>query len=368
MIIIYDYLVVGAGLTGATFAHEATRRGKKCLVTDKRKHIAGNAYTKDVDGIHVHEYGAHIFHTNNKAVWDFVNRFAVFNHYINAPIARIGDELYNLPFNMNTFNKMWGVITPREAMEKIEAQRGVSANSVPQNLEEQAICLVGREIYEKLIKGYTEKQWGRLCSELPASIIKRLPLRFTYNNNYFNDIYQGIPIGGYTQMVQNMLHGVDVQLGISYEEYNKNNPNRVKKVIYTGAIDAFYDYCFGHLAYRSLRFDTTRLEESNYQGNAVVNYTAADVPYTRVIEHKHFEFGTQAHTIITHEYPTAWTPKKEPYYPINDSKNQALYLKYKELAGKQDSVIFCGRLGTYAYLDMDKAVSEALALVNVLIP
>ena len=360
----YDFLIVGAGLFGAVLANEAKNKGKTCLVIDKRSHIAGNAYTKDINGIQVHKYGAHIFHTSNKTVWAYVNQFAEFNHYVNSPVARIGDELYNLPFNMNTFNKLWGVKTPAEAMAEIERQRTICGISNPQNLEEQALWLVGRDIYEKLIKGYTEKQWGRSCKDLPTSIIKRIPLRFTYDNNYFNDLYQGIPIGGYTQMVENMLKGCDVKLNCEYFQFVRDNQDLAAKTIYAGAIDEFFGYCFGELEYRSLRFETDTLPESNYQGNAVVNYTCSSIPYTRVIEHKHFEFGQQDQTVITHEYPAVWKQGIEPYYPINDEKNTEIYQRYKALADDRSDVYFGGRLGQYAYFDMDKVIESALSLAE----
>lgn len=360
----YDYLIVGAGLFGAIFAHEAAKAGKKCVVIDKRPHIAGNIYTKEVEGINVHEYGAHIFHTSDKEVWNYVQQFAEFNRYTNSPVARYKDELLNMPFNMNTFNKLWGVITPKEAKAKIEEQKKEAGITEPKNLEEQAISLVGRDIYEKLVKGYTEKQWGRRATELPAFIIKRLPVRFTYDNNYFNDKYQGIPIGGYTAMVEKMLEGVEVRLNTDFfankDEYLKD----FNKIVYTGMIDEYYDYCFGELEYRSLRFETEVLDEDNYQGNAVVNYTEYEVPYTRIIEHKHFEYGTQPKTVITREYPATWKHGDEPYYPMNDDKNNALYAKYKELADKENKVIFGGRLGMYKYFDMHNVVAEALKCVR----
>mgnify|MGYP004545556525 FL=1 len=360
----YDYLIVGAGLFGAIFAHEAVKAGKKCVVIDKRPHIAGNIYTKEVEGINVHEYGAHIFHTSDKEVWNYVQQFAEFNRYTNSPVARYKDELLNMPFNMNTFNKLWGVITPKEAKAKIEEQKKEAGITEPKNLEEQAISLVGRDIYEKLVKGYTEKQWGRRATELPAFIIKRLPVRFTYDNNYFNDKYQGIPIGGYTAMIEKMLEGVEVRLNTDFfankDEYLKD----FNKIVFTGMIDEYYDYCFGELEYRSLRFETEVLDEDNYQGNAVVNYTEYEVPYTRIIEHKHFEYGTQPKTVITREYPATWKHGDEPYYPMNDDKNNALYAKYKELADKENKVIFGGRLGMYKYFDMHNVVAEALKCVR----
>jgi len=364
---VYDYLIVGAGLFGAVFAYEAVRAGKKCIVIDKRTHIAGNVYTEDLDGIRVHKYGAHIFHTSDKRIWDYICQFADFNHYVNTPLAVYKDDLYNLPFNMNTFHRLWGVKTPDEARAIIENQRAESGITDPKNLEEQALFLVGRDIYEKLIKGYTEKQWGRPCNELPSFIIKRLPLRFTYDNNYFNDRYQGIPIGGYTQIVEKMLVGSYVQLETDYFEYITHNPGIAEKTIFTGPIDAFFDYCYGMLEYRSLRFDTQVLFMDNFQGNAVVNYTAGDVPFTRIIEHKHFEFGQQSNTIITHEYPAAWKAGDEPYYPINNEKNNALYLRYKLLANERKDIFFGGRLGQYAYFDMDKVILSALNLAEMII-
>lgn len=357
----YDYLIVGAGLYGAVMAHELTKRGKTCLVIDRRGHIAGNVYTKEIAGINVHQYGAHIFHTSNREVWDYVNQFAEFNHYVNSPVAVYGDELYNLPFNMNTFSKMWGVRTPKEAKEKIAQQVAQLGITEPKNLEEQALSLVGTDVYTKLVKGYTEKQWGRDCRDLPAFIIRRLPCRFTYDNNYFNDRWQGIPIGGYTKMVEKMLSGVEVRLNTDYAELMEREPDIAKKIIYTGCIDEFFGYRLGALQYRSVRFETEELPEENHQGNAVVNYTHRDVPYTRVIEHKHFEFGTQPTTVISHEYSAEWKPGLEPYYPVNDEKNAALYAEYQKLAAAQDRVLFGGRLGAYRYYDMDKVVEAALA-------
>lgn len=361
----YDYLVVGAGLFGSVFAHEANKKGKKVLVIDKRNHIAGNVYTEKVQGIRVHKYGAHIFHTSNKKVWDYVQQFACFNRYTNSPVARYKDELYNLPFNMNTFNKMWGVVTPAEAKAKIESQIVEAGIREPKNLEEQAISLVGKDIYEKLVKGYTEKQWGKRADALPAFIIKRLPVRMTYDNNYFNDLYQGIPIGGYTQIVEKMLEGIEVRLNTDFFVNRTEYETIAKKIVFTGMIDEYFDYCFGELEYRSLRFASEVLNEENYQGNAVVNYTEYEVPYTRIIEYKHFEFGCQngnynPKTIITREYPTTWKKGDEPYYPMNDEKNNELYEKYKELAKKQDKVIFGGRLGMYKYFDMHQVIEEAL--------
>lgn len=366
----YDYLIVGAGLYGAVFACEMKRAGKKCLVIDRRDHIGGNIYTKCRNGIQVHRYGAHIFHTSDKKVWDYINRFAEFNNYVNAPVAVYKDELYNLPFNMNTFSKMWGIRTPREAREIIEKQRREAAVESPENLEEQALNLVGRDVYEKLVKGYTEKQWGRSCTELPAFIIKRLPVRFTYDNNYFTDRYQGIPLGGYTPIVEKMLEGIPVRLGISYKELLEKNgaapePDTFETVLYTGMIDEYFGYRLGELQYRSLRFEEELLEGvDNYQGNAVVNYTEREVPYTRIIEHKHFEFGDQPDTVITREYPAAWQRGDEPYYPINDERNGTLYRQYKELAAGEPNVIFGGRLGMYQYYDMDKVIAEALKLAE----
>ena len=360
----YDYLIVGAGLFGAVFAYEATKRGKKCLVIDKRDHIAGNIYTENVEGINVHKYGAHIFHTSDREIWDYINQFAEFNNYINSPVARYKDEVYNLPFNMNTFHQMWGVFTPKEAQDKIAEQIAELDVGEPKNLEEQALKLVGRDVYEKLIKGYTEKQWGRKCSELPAFIIKRLPLRFRYDNNYFNDRYQGIPIGGYTQIVEKMLVGCDVLTNCDYFEFIKGHQKIAKKTIFSGNIDRFFDYKLGYLQYRSVRFETEVLDEENHQGNAVVNYTEAEVPYTRIIEHKHFEFGTQEKTVISREYSSEWKPGAEPYYPVNDEKNNALYTKYKELAEKTPDVVFGGRLGAYKYYDMDEVIRAALEAVE----
>ena len=361
----YDYLVVGAGLFGAVFAHEMALAGKRCLVIDKRSHIGGNVYTENVDGIQVHRYGAHIFHTSDKEVWDYVNKLTEFNNYINSPVAVYKDELYNLPFNMNTFSQLWGIRRPQEVKEKIASQIADLHITEPKNLEEQALSLVGPDVYEKLIRGYTEKQWGRDCKELPAFIIKRLPLRFTYDNNYFNDRYQGIPIGGYTQMVEKLLEDIDVMTDTDFFEYRKGHADQFKKVVYTGMIDEYFDYQFGHLQYRTVRFDTERIEEENYQGNAVVNYTQRDVPYTRVIEHKHFapeeeRKNPKDYTIISREYSEEWGPGSEPYYPVNDEKNGALYEKYRELAEKEENVIFGGRLGLYRYYDMDKVIRVAL--------
>lgn len=358
----FDYLIVGAGLYGAVFAKEAREKGKKCLIVEKRDHIAGNIYCEEISGIQVHKYGAHIFHTSDKAVWEYVNRFAEFNHYINSPVARYKGELYNLPFNMNTFSRMWGIATPEEAQDIIAAQIADLHIAEPKNLEEQALSLVGRDVYEKLIKGYTEKQWGRDCKDLPAFIIKRLPLRFTYDNNYFNDRYQGIPIGGYTKLVEKLLEGTEVRLNTDYLEHREELDSLAGKIIYTGMIDRFYDYSLGVLEYRSVRFETEELPMENYQGNAVVNYTEREIPYTRIIEHKHFEFGTQPTTIISREYSSEWKRGDEPYYPVNNEKNNALYEQYRKLADKEGKVIFGGRLGGYRYYDMDKVIAAALEL------
>lgn len=360
----YDYLIVGAGPFGSVFAHEANKRGKKCLVIDKRDHIAGHIYSEDAGGIQIHKYGAHIFHTSNRKIWDYMNRFAEFNHYVNSPIAIYKDELYNLPFNMNTFSKLWSIRTPKEAMDKIQSQISELNIGEPKNLEEQALSLVGTDVYEKLIKGYTTKQWGRSCTELPAFIIKRLPLRFTYDNNYFNDPYQGIPKGGYTKLIEKMLEGIEVRLNTNYFDFIKTHPDIAKKTVFTGLIDQYYQYRFGELEYRSLRFETERLEEENYQGNAVVNYTDSEVPYTRIIEHKHFDFGKQPFTVISKEYSTEWVKGDEPYYPINDEKNNALFEKYNELAQQEEVVIFGGRLAQYKYYDMDKVVGAAFEAVE----
>lgn len=360
----YDYLVVGAGLYGAVFAYEAKKRGKTTLVIDKRNHIAGNIYCEDVHGIHVHKYGAHIFHTSNQKIWEYVNQFAEFNNYINAPVAVYKNELYNLPFNMNTFSKMWGIRTPEEAKSKIKEQIEELGIKEPNNLEEQALSLVGKDVYEKLIKGYTEKQWGRDCKELPSFIIKRLPLRFIYDNNYFNDRYQGIPIGGYTQIVEKMLGGTDVLLATDYFKYIRGHEDIAEKTVYTGMIDEFYAYKLGVLEYRTVRFETEELDQENYQGNAVVNYTEREVPYTRIIEHKHFEFGKQPTTVISKEYSKEWEMGDEPYYPVNNDKNNQLYEKYKEMADKEQKVLFGGRLGGYKYYDMDKTIEAALEIVK----
>ena len=356
----YDYLIAGSGLYGAVFAYEMKKRGKKCLVIDKRNHIGGNIYCEKIDDINVHKYGAHIFHTSNKKVWEYINQFAEFNNYINSPIARYKDELYNLPFNMNTFSKMWGIVTPQEAKDIIQLQIADLNITEPKNLEEQALSLVGRDVYEKLIKGYTEKQWGRKCTELPAFIIKRLPFRFVYDNNYFNDRYQGIPIGGYTPIVEKMLEKADVLTGTDFFEFRAQNADIADKIIFTGMIDEYFGYRLGALEYRSVRFETETLDCDNYQGNAVVNYTDGEVPYTRVIEHKHFEFGKQEKTVISREYSSEWAVGMEPYYPVNDEKNNALYEQYKKLADEEENVIFGGRLGNYKYYDMDKVIAAAL--------
>ena len=367
----YDYLIVGTGLFGSVFAYEMKKAGKECLVIDKRDHIAGNIYTKEQEGIQVHKFGAHIFHTSDKKIWDYVNQFAEFNNYINSPVAVYGDELYNMPFNMNTFSKMWGIRTPAEAKAIIEQQKQESKVEEPRNLEEQALSLVGRDVYEKLVKGYTEKQWGRDCTELPSFIIKRLPVRFTYDNNYFTDRYQGIPMGGYTRIIEKLLDGIAVRLGITYKDFLAENEARgpeadvFDKVLYTGMIDEYFDYCLGELQYRSLRFEEETLADcDNYQGNAVVNYTERQVPYTRIIEHKHFEFGTQPATVITREYPAEWHKGDEPYYPINDERNTTLYGKYQELAAGEKNVLFGGRLGQYKYYDMDKVIAAALNMAE----
>ena len=371
----YDYLIVGAGLFGAIFAHEAKKAGKKVLVIDRRDHIGGNIYTKEVEGIQVHQYGAHIFHTSDKEVWDYIQQFAEFNRYTNSPVARYKDELYNLPFNMNTFSKMWGVRTPAEAKEIIQRQIKEAGITRPKNLEEQAISLVGKDIYEKLVKGYTEKQWGRRATELPSFIIRRLPVRYVYDNNYFNDKYQGIPVGGYTKIIERMLEGTEVRLMTDFFANREILAKEAENIVFTGMIDAYYDYCFGELEYRSLRFETEVLNMENYQGNAVVNYTEYEVPYTRIIEHKHFEYGCQGgyggdgsgvsdKTVITREYPAAWSRGEEPYYPMNDEKNNALYARYRELADQEEHVIFGGRLGMYRYYDMHQVVKEALKCVR----
>ena len=375
----YDYLIVGAGLFGAVFAHEMTKKGKKCIVIDKRDHIAGNIYTKSWNDINVHWYGAHIFHTSNKATWDYVNQFAEFNQFVNSPVAVYQDELYNMPFNMNTFSKLWGIKTPAEAKAKIEEQKAALNITAPQNLEEQALSLVGTDVYTKLVKGYTEKQWGRDCKELPAFIIKRLPLRFTYDNNYFNDRYQGIPMGGYTAIVEKLLEGIEVRLNTEFKEFMAQNEAGMTaasavesdtaltfgKILYTGMIDEYFDYRLGELEYRSLRFEHELLEgEDNYQGNAVVNYTERVIPYTRIIEHKHFEFGKQPDTVITREYPADWKKGDEPYYPINNERNDKLFAEYQKLAEQEKNVLFGGRLGQYKYYDMDKVIEAALEMVS----
>lgn len=364
----YDYLIVGAGLYGATFARQMKESGKKVLVIDKRPTIGGNVYTENVEGINVHKYGAHIFHTNNKKVWDFVNRFATFNRFTNSPVANFHGELYSLPFNMYTFNKMWGVVTPREAAAKIEEQRKAAGIKEPENLEEQAISLVGTDIYEKLIKGYTEKQWGRPCTELPSFIIKRLPVRFTFDNNYFNALYQGIPVGGYTKMVRNMLEGIEVKVNADYLKNKAEYDSMADHVVYTGPVDAYFDYKLGYLQYRSVKFETEVLDIPNFQGNAAVNYTDSETPWTRIIEHKWFEFGKDENgkdiqkTVISREYSSEWKPGDEPYYPVNDKKNSDLYQEYRKLADQENKVIFGGRLGEYKYYDMDKVIEEALKI------
>ena len=361
----YDYLIVGAGLYGAVAAYELKKKGFKCLVIDKRSHIGGNIYTENADGINIHKYGAHIFHTSDKKIWDYVNQFASFNNFVNSPVARFHNELYNLPFNMNTFSKLWGITTPAEAAAKIKEQiEAEHLEGEPKNLEEQALRLVGRDVYEKLVKEYTEKQWGRSCKELPAFIIKRLPVRFTFDNNYFNDRYQGIPIGGYTAMVEKMLEGTDVRLDTDYFEHRDTLDGLADKIIYTGMIDRFYDYKFGELEYRSLKFETEKLDTENYQGVAVVNYTSHDEKFTRIIEHKHFEFGKQPVTYITKEYPKQWEKGDEPYYPVNNDRNNELYAKYRALAEKETNVFFGGRLGQYKYYDMDKVIVAALADIS----
>ena len=362
----YDYLIVGAGLYGATIAHEAKKAGKSVLVIDRRPNIAGNVYTEDIEHIHVHKYGAHIFHTNDKGVWDFVNQFAVFNRFTNSPVANFHGELFSLPFNMYTFNKMWGVVTPEEAKAKIEEQKKAAGITTPRNLEEQAISLVGTDIYEKLSKGFTENQWGRKCTELPAFIIKRLPVRLTFDNNYFNALYQGIPVGGYTKMVANMLEGIEVRLNTDYLKDKANLDSLAETVVYTGPIDAYFNYSLGYLEYRSVRFETEVLDKPNFQGNAAVNYTDSETPWTRIIEHKWFEFGKDENgndlpkTVISREYSSEWKPGDEPYYPVNDERNGELYKKYKALADRESKVVFGGRLGEYKYYDMDKVLRAAL--------
>lgn len=359
----YDYVLVGSGLFSGVFAYQARKAGKSCLVIEKRNHIGGNIYCKEVEGIHVHEYGAHIFHTSNREVWNFVNQLVEFNRYTNSPVANYKGEIYNMPFNMNTFSKMWGVATPAEAKAKIDEQRAC-VKGEPANLEEQAIRLVGTDIYEKLVKGYTEKQWGRDCKELPAFIIKRLPVRYTYDNNYFNDLFQGIPIGGYNVLIEKLFEGCEIQTGVDYLEHREQYRELAETVVYTGTVDAYFGYQFGALEYRSLNFQTEVVDTDNYQGVAVVNYTDRETPYTRVIEHKHFEYGTQPVSVITREYPSDWKPGMEPYYPVNDEKNQALYSRYEELAKQEGGVIFGGRLGEYKYYDMDKVIESALACWN----
>lgn len=370
----FDYLVVGAGLFGSVFSREAGKRGKKCLVIDKRNHIAGNIYTSEKRGIHVHEYGAHIFHTSNREIWKYMNQFAEFNHFVNSPMAIYKGEIYNLPFNMNTFSKLWGIKTPEEAKARIRAQIDDLSIGEPRNLEEQALSLAGRDVYEKLIKGYTEKQWGRDCRELPAFIIKRVPLRFVYDNNYFTDPYQGIPIGGYTAIVEKMLEGTEVRLNTDFKDFVNSQRAAAEqgeefisydKVVYTGMIDEYFDYCLGNLEYRSLRFEKEDMpDRDNYQGNAVINYTEREIPYTRVIEHKHFEFGKGEGTVITREYPVAWKPGDEPYYPINDERNNKLFADHQKLAAQEKKVLFGGRLGQYRYYDMDKVIEAALDMVK----
>lgn len=356
----YDYLIVGAGLYGAVMAHELHKRGKSCLVIDRRNHIAGNIYCEDMEGIHVHKYGAHIFHTSNRQVWDYMNQFAEFNHYINSPVAVYKDELYNLPFNMNTFSRMWGIRTPKEARDMIAKQVQEAGIGEPGNLEEQCLSLVGRDVFEKLVKGYTEKQWGRDCRDLPAFIIRRLPVRYTYDNNYFNDLYQGIPIGGYNVLTQKLFEGCDIRCGADYLEDKDYYDSLGDVVVYTGTLDSYYQYRFGRLEYRSLRFETEVKDTDNFQGVAVVNYTDRETPYTRIIEHKHFEFGTQPKTVITREYPAGWQEGMEPYYPVNDRQNQNLYERYAALAAGEKGVIFGGRLAEYKYYDMDKVIESAL--------
>lgn len=360
----YDYLIVGAGLFGAVFAHEARACGKTCLVIDKRSHIGGNIYTEEMEGIQVHSYGAHIFHTSRQRVWDYINQFAKFNNFVNSPIAIYKDELYNLPFNMNTFHQLWGVKTPAEAKAKIQGQIARMNIVHPKNLEEQALAMVGQDVYEKLVEGYTRKQWGRECKDLPSFIIKRLPLRYTYDNNYFNDLYQGIPVGGYTRIVKKLLEGVQVCLNTDFFRDREKWSQQAEKIVFTGMIDQYYDYCYGELEYRSLRFETEVLDMGNFQGNAVVNYTDYEVPYTRIIEHKHFEFGTQEKTVITREYPARWVRGEEPYYPVNDPANNELFEKYERLALAENHVLFGGRLGMYRYMNMDEVIEEALNLAQ----
>lgn len=360
----YDYLIIGSGLFGSVFAYEMTKAGKSCLVLERRDHVGGNVYCEEKEGIHIHKYGAHIFHTSNKEVWDYVNQFVEFNNYVNSPIANYKGELYNLPFNMNTFTKMWGVVTPADAAAKIAQQRQEAGITEPKNLEEQAISLIGTDIYTKLIKGYTEKQWGRSCTELPAFIIKRLPVRYTFDNNYFNDRYQGIPIGGYNVLINALLEGIEVRTGVDYNKTRQEYEGIAKTVVYTGPIDEYFDYKLGRLEYRGLRFETERLEEVNHQGVAVMNYTDRETPYTRSIEHKHFEFGTQPVTYVTKEYPADWQPGKEAYYPVNNERNQKLYCQYAALAAEEKNVIFGGRLAEYKYYDMDDVIASALDMVK----
>lgn len=360
----YDYLIVGSGLFGSVFAHEMTKAGKYCLVLERRDHVGGNVYCEEKDGIHIHKYGAHIFHTSIKEVWDYVNQFVEFNNYVNSPVANYKGELYNLPFNMNTFAKMWGVVTPAEAAAKIAQQRQEAGITEPKNLEEQAISLIGTDIYTKLIKGYTEKQWGRSCTELPAFIIKRLPVRYTFDNNYFNDRYQGIPIGGYNVLIDALLKGIEVRTGVDYNQVRQEYEGLAKTVVYTGPIDEYFDYTLGRLEYRGLRFETERLEEVNHQGVAVMNYTDRETPYTRSIEHKHFEFGTQPVTYVTKEYPADWQPGEEAYYPVNNERNQKLYCQYAALAAEEKNVIFGGRLAEYKYYDMDDVIASAMDMVK----
>lgn len=360
----YDYLIVGSGLFGSVFAHEMHKKGKSCLVLERRPHVGGNIYCENKDGINIHTYGAHIFHTSNKKVWDYVNQFVEFNNYVNSPVANYKGELYNLPFNMNTFTKMWGVVTPKEAAEKIAQQRAEAGITDPKNLEEQAISLIGTDIYTKLIKGYTEKQWGRSCKELPAFIIKRLPVRYTFDNNYFNDRYQGIPVGGYNKLIEGLLAGIEVRTGVDYLEAPRRIQRYGKRIVYTGPIDEYFGYKLGTLEYRGLRFETERLEEENHQGVAVMNYTDRETPWTRIIEHKHFEFGTQPVTYVTKEYPADWQPGEEAYYPVNNARNQSLYEQYAALAQNEQNVIFGGRLAEYKYYDMDDVVESALKVVS----
>ncbi|WNS40820.1 UDP-galactopyranose mutase [Paenibacillus sp. MMS20-IR301] len=362
----YDYLVVGSGLFGSVFAYEAARRGKRVKVIDKRKHIGGNIYTENIEGIQVHKYGAHIFHTNSKEIWDYINQFAEFNRYTNSPIANYKGEIYNLPFNMNTFNQLWGTVTPAEAMARIAQQTAAAGIIKPENLEEQAISLVGKDLYEKLVKGYSEKQWGRKASELPSFIIKRLPVRFTYDNNYFNDTYQGIPVGGYTPIIEKLLSDVSIHVELNQDFFADKEMylEEYPRIVYTGMIDQFFDYRFGELEYRSLSFESVVLDQPNHQGNAVVNYTDAETPYTRIIEHKHFEFGTQPKTVITKEYPKSWSKGDEPYYPLNDGGNNEKYRRYRELAEQMPNVLLGGRLGLYRYFDMHQVIAEALSVVK----